>query len=64
MAAFKIFIEGNSSEGIHHWEINSGNGSKHDNHKDFQDLLAVTAIIANAVYSIDDAFINNPKKEG
>ncbi len=64
MANFKIFIEGNSLEGIHHWDVKSSNDSKHDNSKDFQDMQTVMNIIGNAVNQIDNVLIGTLKKEG
>ena len=56
MASFKISIEGNSDEGVHHWNITFSNNPKNDNPSEFAFCDKVSKAIAEAIRNIEDKY--------
>ncbi len=64
MASFKIIIEGNSHEGIYHWEIQSQNDSKHQNNTDFDVMRSIYSFIGMAVNQTDNFLLKQNEQKG
>ncbi len=53
MAYFKISIEGNSDEGVHHWDISYSNHPKYDFLSEFAFTAKVNQAILQAIRTIE-----------